>query len=165
MIWIWELFANNCGPQLGFGMTSHRFIYRFLLWVYFLWMIWDVSQVLASVMISYHLDLYSLRGRTPYRTIKVVRFGFRLFQSLWTWTGTSEAAPLSICLSNIKAMRSSNYALPRLRCFTRFGNMMSLVHKGLRQPLRFVVIFVPDGCATNTYFGNRHGKINALFLP
>ena len=71
--------------------------------------------------------LYSLSGRTSYRKISwslEARFDFRLFQSLWNLTGISAAA-LPKCLSNFRAMRSSQYSISRLRDFTRFGGKTS----------------------------------------
>ena len=54
--------------------------------------------------------IYSLCGRTFYRTISWVlqgaRFVFKLLQSLWNLTGTS-AAVLPRCLSNLRATLSS----------------------------------------------------------
>ena len=65
-----------------------------------------------------------LSGRTSYRKIsrslKAAKFWFKLFQWLWNLTGTS-AATLPRCLSNFRAIRSSQHPISCLRDFTRFG--------------------------------------------
>ena len=53
--------------------------------------------------------LYSPNGRSSYRKISwrldAVRFGFRLFKSLWNLTGSSAAA-LPSCQSNLRVIQS-----------------------------------------------------------
>ena len=65
--------------------------------------------------------LYSLSGKTSYRKIswslEAARFGFKLFQSLWSLAGTS-AALLPRCLSNFRAIRPLQHPISRLRDFT-----------------------------------------------
>ena len=79
--------------------------------------------------------LYSLSGKTSYRKIswnlEAARFGFKLFQLLLNWTGTS-AALLPRCQSNFRAIRPLQHPIPRLRDFTRFGGKTSyrLVNRG-----------------------------------
>ena len=81
------------------------------------------------------LGLYSLSDQTSYRKIswslEAVRFGCKLFQSLWNLAGTS-AALLPRCLSNFKAIRPLQNPISRLRDFTRFGDKTScrLVDRG-----------------------------------
>ena len=81
------------------------------------------------------LGLYSQRGKTSYRKIswslEAVRFGFKLFQSLWNLAGTS-AALLPRCLSNFIAIRPLQHPISRLRDFMRFGGKTSyrLVYRG-----------------------------------
>ena len=85
--------------------------------------------------LSSHLGLYSLSGKTSYRKIswslEAARFGFKLFQSLWNFAGTS-AALLPRCLSNFRAIRPLQHPILRLRDFTRFGGKTSyrLVNRG-----------------------------------
>ena len=81
------------------------------------------------------LGLYSPSGRTSYRKIsrslEAARFGFKLFQVLWNWTGTSTTV-LPRCLSNFRAMRSLKHPISRLRDFARLGGKTSyrLVNRG-----------------------------------
>ena len=81
------------------------------------------------------LGLYSLSGKTSYRKIsrslEAARFGFKLFQSLWSLAGTS-AALLPRCLSNFRAIRPLQHPISRLRDFTIFGGKTSyrLVNRG-----------------------------------
>ena len=80
-------------------------------------------------------NLCSLSGKTSYRKIlwsrEAVKFGVRLFQSLWNLTDTSAAA-LPRCLSNFRALRSLYHPISRLRGFTSFGGKTSyrLVNRG-----------------------------------
>ena len=68
---------------------------------------WDLDLPMTCAM-SPVQQLYSLSGKTSYGKIswslEAARFGFRLFQSLWNFTGTSAAA-LRRCLSNFRALR------------------------------------------------------------
>ena len=79
--------------------------------------------------------LYSLSGKTSHgkisRSLEAVRFGFKLFQSLWNLVGTL-AALLPRCLSNVRAIRPLQHPILRLRDFMRFGGKMSyrLVNRG-----------------------------------
>ena len=93
-------------------------------------------QVEISWYMYQLLGLYSLSGKTSYRKIswslEAVRFGFKLFQSLWNLEGTS-AALLPRCLSNFRAIRPSlQHPISRLRDFTRFGGKTPyrLVNRG-----------------------------------
>ena len=79
---------------------------------------------------------YSLINcKTSYRKIAwsldVTGFGFRLYQSLRNFNGTSRAA-LPRCLSNWRAIRSLLHPISRLRDFTRSGGKTShrLVNRG-----------------------------------
>ena len=93
-----------------------------------------ISQHLMSSP-QFFLGLYSLSGKTSYRKIswslEAVRFGIKLFQSLWNLAGTS-AALLPRCLSNFRAIRPLQHPISRLRDFTRFGGKTSyrLVNRG-----------------------------------
>ena len=58
---------------------------------------------------SHRKILWSLGG---------ARFGFRLFQSLWTFMGTSTAAQPR-CLSHFRAMCLLSHPISRLRDFTK----------------------------------------------
>ena len=81
------------------------------------------------------LDLYSLSGRASNRKIprslEATRFGFRLFQSFWNFTGTSAAA-LPRCLPHFRAIRPSLHPVSRLWDFTRFSGKTPdrLVNRG-----------------------------------
>ena len=70
------------------------------------------------------IDLYSLSGRASYRkvlrSLEAARFGFRPFQSLWNFTGTSVAA-LPRYLPHFRAIRPSSHPISQLRDFTRLG--------------------------------------------
>ena len=74
----------------------------------------------SRIMLALLQGIYSLSGRTSYRKIswslEAVRFGFRLFQSLWNLPGTTVAA-LQRCLSNCRAKRSLKHPISRLQEF------------------------------------------------
>ena len=62
----------------------------------------------------------SIHYRNITWSLEIKRFGFKLSQSLWHLTGTSEAALLR-CLSNFRAIRSLQHPISQLRDFKRFG--------------------------------------------
>ena len=76
----------------------------------------------------HHQSLYSPSRRTFYRKIswnlEAVRFGFRLFQSLWNLTDTS-AAGMPRYLSNCRTIRWLQDPISLHRDFTRFGGKTS----------------------------------------
>ena len=81
-----------------------------------------------------NLGLYSLSGWPSYRKVswspEAARFGFRLFQSLWNFTGIS-AAVLPRCLYNFRVIQPL-HQISRLQDFTRFDGKTSyhLVNRG-----------------------------------
>ena len=105
-------------------------------------MIWPIGwyvlcrMPLLSIQYFIHkTEVVNILGKTSYRknswSLEAVKFGFKLFQWLWNWAGTS-AALLPMCLSNFRAIRPLQHPISWLRDFTRFGGKTSyrLVNRG-----------------------------------
>ena len=101
------------------GITTTRKGARVVLLCFILlWLIREFPVDSYDIFIQIFRGLSLLSGRASYRKIswslEAVRFGFKLFQSLWNWTGTS-AAILLRCLSNFRTFHSiCNLAASRL---------------------------------------------------
>ena len=115
----WKSLANpfTSGPKIVIHCKPHIFLTRYAM---------EHSNPpkkssITHFVIALLLGLHSLSRRTSYRKIswslEVARFGFKLFQSLWTLTGR--------CLSNFKAIRSLWHPISQLREFTIFGGKTS----------------------------------------
>ena len=112
---------------------------------------------LISSKILSNLGFYSLSGRAfcckISWSIEAARFGFKLFQSLWNLTGASAAALLR-WPSNIRAIRSLQHPISRLRVFTKSCGKTStrLMNKGPGdKSLRESMITKPNNQHRNYY--------------